>query len=122
MNTQVRFALAIVASFVVGALFVGSAFAVPRVLSATRSDVRSGYSMMSGYERPISYSDFSAEEMNRFMDSYRDSAGAIDFDRMHRDVTSGEVDSPCGSGGAAGQRTPGWQDDGRDGYGMMGWS
>lgn len=66
--------------------------------------------IMRSYVATGSASRPSFAEMNSFMDRYRTPDGRVDVGRMHDDVTSGRVTSPCLEGtGASGH-----------GYGMMG--
>lgn len=116
MTTRTGLILGVVVGFVLGALFIGTAFAISRAIGfAMHPGAPPAYSMMSGFGRGEEYGRSSAREMNRFMDSYRDADGSIDFDRMHRDVARDGSDAPYGRG----EEGPG--PDGRRGYGMMGW-
>lgn len=121
MNAQGKIMLGVIGGFVVGALFVGSAFAAPGILGAMHYGSRPGYSMMGGYGWPAGYDRSSLEEMNRFMNDYRDANGTIDIDRMRDDVRSGKVNPPCGSRAGNADRGTWRPDDRPGGYGMMGW-
>lgn len=119
MNTKIKIALAMLVGLLAGAMLVGTAFAVPRMMSLTTDGA---YRMMRGFDARDTLARPSAADMNRFMDSYRTSDGSVDYSRMYADVNSGEVTPPCvtGRASARGARTMMGGYDDRAGYGMMG--
>lgn len=138
MNAQTRLVLGIVGGFVIGALFVGSAVAIPRLVGAMHSGARSAYSMMTGEARSNGYDRAFIDEVNRFMDSYRSSDGSVDIGRMQYDLARSESASgaSCGSAGRSGRSSDDGQGYGSEygtgsgngpgsgygyGTGMMGW-
>jgi hypothetical protein len=104
MNTKLKIAGGILAGLVAGATLVGTAFAAPRIMASPAFDT---YGMMRSYDTSGTFDVPSIAEMNSFMNRYRTSAGAIDINRMHSDVTSGKVTPPCLDGAARTKSAPG---------------
>lgn len=91
MNTKLKITAGVIAGLVAGATLVGTAIASPNI-TGTSTPYRS---MMGSYASTTSTPAPTWSQMQSFMNQYRDASGAIDYTRMHADVTSGKVKPPC---------------------------
>jgi hypothetical protein len=92
MNTKIKIAAGMFAGLIAGVMLVGTAVAAPRMMA---TPTFYGYGMMRTTGSSSVYGRPTVAEMNAFMSRYVTADGSIDVNRMHADVTSGNVAPPC---------------------------